>query len=164
MSKCEICEGYNALSTEHHRQYEIPDVYEALCRDCAEHVNTHSAEDMTDGELIAAIMDDSLGYASPEHARQHVEAFREGENFVYCERARSCYPADPDDYSEEEWGSETGIHPGDLSKLIDSARRRWCAMSEEKREDLREFADEWDSIDNRGSSMSVSAAYPTLGP
>jgi hypothetical protein len=186
MATCEACGGYSGLPVEHHSIYEVPDVWETLCRDCAEELNTHTAADMSDGELVAAIMDDSLGYASPKHAQQHVEAFREGKNFAFCERAISCFPADPDDYTAEKMHpdetveldtvacdggdtmrtlqSNTGITPGDLNRLIDSARRRWCTMSDDKQEELREFAEEWDSLDDPAASMGVSMSYPVGGP
>lgn len=164
MSKCELCGGYNGLAVEHHPFYEVPDVWETLCRDCAEQENLHTAEDMDDGELVAAIMDDSMGYASPQHAQQHVEAWRDGEDFAFCERAISCYPADPDDYTDEEFQTNTGIHPGDLNRLIESARKRWCAASGEKRERLEAFAEKWAQLEEEEDGFTgVGSMYPTLG-
>jgi hypothetical protein len=142
---CDRCgNSYNGLPAHRFARYEIPDEYDHICTDCAEEANTHTPDDMTDGQLVAAIMDDSLGYASPHHATRHVEQYREGDDpFVYCERAVSCFPADPDDYDEDDMGSFSGLPPGDLDALIESARQTWCAATEEKREELEEFAEAW---------------------
>lgn len=71
---------------EYYEQYRVPERYDRLCRSCAKSLNDHTAEDMSDEELIAAIANDSIGYASPRHAEKHVPDFRDGGTEAYCER------------------------------------------------------------------------------
>lgn len=121
-------------------------------------------DEMSDEALIAAIMDDSHGYASPHHARQHVEQYANGERFAYCERAVSCFPADDDAFADDDRAALTGHPPGDLQKLLESARQHWLRLSEERREDLLGLADEWANAESPGELSSISLLYPTQAP
>jgi hypothetical protein len=160
-NNCERCGYHQVYDAESHRTYVIPDEYDRLCFDCAEEVNTHTAEDMTDGELIAAIM--YTGCADPYHAEQHVKQFREGDDpFVWCERATACFEAGPEDYPDQQDRFED-IAPGDLSKLVEAARQRWCSLTGEERERLEAFAESWAEAEQPGEISGVSPMYPSLG-
>jgi hypothetical protein len=65
-----------------------------------------STSDLTDSELIAAIIDDSRGYASYSHAKRHVEDFHAGIEHTACERGTCCFDRD-------------------LEALIERAARHW---------------------------------------
>ena len=135
--------------------YRVPEGMK-VCNDCLEEHNTHTAADMSDDELIAAIIDDSIGYASPGHAARHVRDFRKGQEAIeadgrrygcWCERGSSCFD-------------------NDLDALIESARKHWLVMSEEKRENLLETVEAWREVEEEqghGASMGVSMMYPTSG-
>lgn len=164
MTKCERCGSLNGIPASSHRHWETPDVWDYLCRDCAEEVNVHTVEEMTDGELVAAIMHDSIGYASPRHAAQHVEAFHDGDNFAFCERACACFPADLDEYDEDELADVAHPSPGDLNWLIERARRTWCRLDGDKRDRLEEFAEAWERAEDNTEACGVSAMYPTGAP
>lgn len=126
------------------RAFHAPEEYDYLCKDCLEAVHVNTAENMTDDELAAAIVSDSIGYASPTHAMKHVEAFRAGEERVCCERGNACYG-------------------GSLEKLIESARKHYYMKTPETRERLVAEMEAWrestggDAI----ADMTVSAMYPT---
>lgn len=142
---CGVCDSTLAISVDTYRRFTFPSEYDYVCRDCAPDINTHTAADMTDGELVAAIMSDSHGYASPQHAQRHVDNFRAGEDEAYCERATSCFNRDMD-------------------ALIESARRHWMHLTGEKQDKIKAFAEQWDSIDDPATSMTVSATYPLAFP
>jgi len=148
---CDRCGSWSAVGVEYYQQYRVPDEYERLCRDCAKDTNTHSAEEMSDEELIAAIMDDSIGYASPAHAERHVEDFREGGSEVFCERGVSVFEKD-------------------LDALIESARGHWLRIEQgnpEKAEQLLETVEQWQEVEEQegpAASMTISCLYPTYAP
>lgn len=129
-----------------------------------------AADDLDDGVLVAAIMDDSLGYASPDHAERHVEDLRDmrgdgdgdHDGYAYCERAMSCYPAD--NYEDDDRAMLTGHPPGSTRKLIASAVRHWQCMSDDKQAEIEDFAEEWADVDDDVASMSVGLSYPVAGP
>lgn len=149
---CDIC-GASEYSTfvgslESHRFSEFPEDadYEHLCNDCAEDENTLSPETMTDGELIAAIVSDSIGYATPRHAAFHVRDFRDGKEGVFCERGTACFG-------------------NDMQKMMDRAARHWGCLSEEKRERLLTKVEKWREIENesRIASLGLSMSVPVGG-
>jgi hypothetical protein len=139
------------VGVEYYEQYRVPDEFERLCRDCAKELNMHTAEEMSDEELIAAIMDDSIGYASPQHAEKHVEDFRDDGEKAYCERGAA-------------------VFDGDLRALIESARAHWLRIERgnpEKAEQLLETVEQWREVEKREgpmASMGVSVLYPTHAP
>lgn len=165
VKECERCGSLNGLSVDgSFPRVEIPDEYDYLCRHCAEKVNTHTVGDMSDDALIASIVDDSMGYADPHHAAQHVEAFHEGERYAYCERAVSCFPMDESDVPDDDRMVLSGKPPGDLNRLIERARANWCAMDQEKRDELLEFVEAWREREDPGEISSIGLMYPTHGP
>jgi hypothetical protein len=129
----------------------VPEKFDRLCRDCAKEKNTHTAEEMDDEELIAAIIDDSIGYASPTHAAHHVEDFRDGDTKAHCERAAACFD-------------------GALNALIESARAHWLRIEQgnpEKAEQLLETVEQWREVEEQEgpiASMGISVLYPTHAP
>jgi hypothetical protein len=151
ISTCDICGSYSGVSVEYFEQYRIPDDYEALCTDCAEEENTHTAEEMNDEELIAAIVDDSIGYANPAHAAKHVADFRGGGTEAYCERGAAVFDRD-------------------LGTLIESARAHWLRIEKgnpEKAERLLETIEQWQEVEEQEgpmASMGISVLYPTHSP
>ena len=148
---CDRCGAWSAVGVEYYEQYRVPDEFERLCRDCAKTTNTHSVEDMSDEELIAAIVDDSIGYASPAHAEKHVEDFREGGESAYCERGAAVFHRD-------------------LDALIESARAHWLRIEQgnpEKAERLLETVEQWQEVEEQEgpmASMGISVLYPTHAP
>ncbi len=48
------------------------------------------------GELwvISALVEGSIGYHSPKHAKKLIDAFKRGEEQDYCERCMACFDAD----------------------------------------------------------------------
>jgi len=148
---CDRCGAWSAVGVEYYEKYRVPEKFGRLCRDCAKTTNTHSVEDMSDEELIAAIVDDSIGYASPAHAAKHVEDFREGGESAYCERGAAVF------------GRE-------LDALIESARAHWLRIEQgnpEKTERLLDTVEQWQEIEEQEgqmASMGISALYPTHAP
>lgn len=148
ISTCDWCGSYSGITVEYFEQYRIPDEFDTLCTDCASEVNTHGPEDMADEELIAAIVDDSIGYASPAHAARHVEDFREGGESAYCERG-------------------VAVFDRDLGALIESARAHWLRIKQgnpEKAEQLLETVEQWREVEEQEGpavSMGISSLYPT---
>ena len=148
---CDRCSSWSAVGVEYHEQYRVPEKFDRLCRDCAKETNTHTAEEMSDEELIAAIMDDSIGYASPTHAAKHVRDFREGGEKAFCERSQA-------------------VFQGDLDALIESARAHWLRIERgnpEKAEQLLETVEQWREVEEKegpAASMGISSLYPTHAP
>ena len=151
MDEPERCDGcgkngnwYPLYEGDEYRGYVIPEG-KLLCGDCAKEQNVHTADDMSDAELIAAIVDHSHGYATPRHAAFHVRDYREGETDVHCERGHA-------------------VFSGDLADLIEAARRHWCVISEEKQQELLERVERWQELENedRIASLGLSMSYPTL--
>jgi hypothetical protein len=138
-----------------YRQYEIEGDFQNLCNDCAEAHNTLTAASMSDDELIAAIISDSIGYASPVHAARHVSDYREGREAIedsgrnygcWCERGSACFD-------------------NDLDALIDSAVRHWAFKSADEKDRLLEKVARWKEIedDDRLASMAISVMAPVGG-
>ncbi|MFC7027836.1 hypothetical protein ACFQH8_10775 [Halomicroarcula sp. GCM10025710] len=114
-------------------------------------MNTHTAGEMSDEELVAAIMDDSIGYASPTHAATHVADFRDGGTEAYCERGAAVFDRD-------------------LDTLIESARAHWLRIEQgnpEKAEQLLDTVNQWREVEEQegpAASMGISVLYPTHSP
>ena len=148
ISMCDRCGSYSGITVEYFEQYRIPDEYDELCTACADEENTHTAEEMDDEELIAAIIDDSIGYASPTHAAKHVEDFREDGESAYCERGAAVFDRD-------------------LDALIESARAHWLRIEQgnsKKAEQLLETVEQWREVEEQegpAASMGISVLYPT---
>ena len=148
---CDRCGSWSAVGVEYYEQYRVPEEFDRLCRDCAKETNTHTAEEMSDEELIASIVDDSIGYASPAHGARHVEDFRNGGSEAYCERGAAVFDRD-------------------LDALIESARAHWLRIEQgnpEKAEQLLETVEQWQEVEEQEgpmASMGVSSLYPTHAP
>jgi hypothetical protein len=56
---CDRCGSWSAVGVEYYEQYRVPEEFERLCRDCAKETNCHTAEEMSDEELIAARLRES---------------------------------------------------------------------------------------------------------
>ena len=110
-------------------------------------VEVKEVVELSEWELAVAIMADSIGYASPEHAMRHVKDYIKGEKYAYCERGCAIFGAD-------------------LNKLIESAARYWHRCTEEERERLKKFAEMWKKIEEKDpiAGWSISALYPTMSP
>ena len=151
ISTCDRCGSYSGITVRYFEQYRIPDEYDELCTDCAEEQNTHTAEEMDDEELIAGIVDDSIGYASPEHAAKHVKDFREDGESAYCERGAAVFDRN-------------------LDALIESARAHWLRIKQgnpEKAEQLLKTVEQWREVEKQegpAASMGISVLYPTHSP
>lgn len=150
VKKCDVC-GASEYHTsvrapETYRQFEFEDEFDYLCRDHAEANNTLTPESLSDRELIAAIVSDSLGYAGPHHAALHVRDYRDGKEHVFCERGGACFD-------------------NDLTKLVGRAVRHWGHQSDEKRARLLEKVDRWRELegDDRVASMGISMMVPVGG-
>ena len=148
---CDHCGSWSAVGVEYYESYRIPTEFDRVCQDCAREVNSHTVGDMDDKELIAAIMDDSIGYASPTHAAKHVRDFREGEDMAYCERGAAVFNRD-------------------LDALIESARAHWLRIERgnpEKAEQLLDTVEQWREVEEQEgpmASMGISVLYPTHAP
>ena len=148
---CDRCGSWSAVGVEYYEQYRVPSDYDRLCRDCAKETNTHTAEEISDKELIAAIVDDSLGYAGPAHSKIHIEDFREGGDTAACERGAAVFDRD-------------------LEALIESARAHWLRIEQgnpEKAEQLLETVEQWKEVEEQegpAASMTISCLYPTYAP
>ena len=120
--------------------------FDGLCRECANELNQLTAESMSDTELCAAIVHDSHGYATPEHAAHHVEAYRDGDETAWCERAGAVFDRD-------------------LGALIESAVKRWGFASKKEREALRERVIQWREVEAESdiAAMGLSMRYPVEG-
>lgn len=147
---CDRCDSWSAVGVEYYESYRIPNEFNRLCRDCVAEVNSHTADEMDDEELIAAIIDDSIGYANPTHAAKHVREFRDGEDTAFCERGMAVYQ-------------------GDLNALIESARGHWLRMQSnpEKVDRLLKTVEQWREVEEQEgpiASMGISVLYPTHAP
>lgn len=131
--------------------YEIPDQYDYLCRECAREVNEYTPESMNDSELIAAIVLESIGYASPSHAVGHVRDFRAGrtdpeEITTGCERLTSRFDRD-------------------VELLIEAAHRYWIRQDEETQSHYIDLVESWQEQQEIEDSstvadMEISMALP----
>ncbi|MFC6953758.1 hypothetical protein [Halorubellus litoreus] len=101
---------------------------------------------LTDDELIAAIISDSIGYASPRHAAFHVRDYRDGETGVHCERGHA-------------------IFDGDLLALMESAGRHWLGKSEQDKQRLLAKVQRWAELEDedRMAGVTLSMMMPVGG-
>ena len=163
MNQCEICEmtefGGTVRPINTYREFEFEpetrETYDVLCRECAEENNTLTAETMTDEELIAAIISDSIGYAGPHHAARHVADYRAGQEAVEDEGRRyGCWC---------ERGS--AVFKNDLDALIARAVRHWGFQSDEARQKKLERVARWKEIEDedRIASLGLSMMAPVGG-
>ncbi|MGQ3329029.1 hypothetical protein [Halorubrum sp. FL23] len=109
---CDHCGSLSAIGVEHYKQYRVSDEFERLCWKCAQELNSHTAEELTDEELVAAIVDGSIGHGTPAHAVTYVQEFRDG-------GVTASYEQDVADLDT------------DLGALIESARAHWLHIESE---------------------------------
>ena len=108
-------------------------------------IDEEKVVELTEWELAVAIMADSVGYASPDHALRHVKDYLNGEKHAYCERGLAVFKAD-------------------LEALIRSAAYYWHGISPERREKLKKFAEAWKKLSEKdpAANWTISSLYPTL--
>ena len=123
---------------------EITD-YELAKEPSPRTVKVKRTVELTEWELAVAIMDDSIGYASPEHAMRHVKDYLNGEKYACCERGVAIFGAD-------------------LKRLVESAAYHWHRCSKQKRERLKTFAKMWSELEAEDptAGWALSSLYPTL--
>jgi len=97
---------------------------------------------LTRKELMAALVEDSIGYLSPRAAELHIERWEGGDDACFCERCQ--------------W-----VFEGDLQKCLESARRRWEYLPMEKRERLLEVVGRVSKLDTVGQ-ITVGLMWPTM--
>ena len=99
------------------------------------------------GELwvIAALVDGSIGYHTPSHARRIVENWKKGERKDYCERCMALYGCDLQKMMQE-----------DINKL------EWTENNNpEKAERLLKAMEHFAKLDDE-TQTSLSMMYPTM--
>lgn len=94
-------------------------------------------------ELIAALVEDSIGYLSPKAAELHIASWETGDDTCFCERCQ--------------WAFE-----GHLQKCLESAKRRWEHLTEEKRQHLLKAVEQVSRLDDVGQT-TVGLMWPTMG-
>jgi hypothetical protein len=96
--------------------------------------------------LIAAMIEGSIGYHSPKHAKILINRAIAGEVKDYCERCIACFNCD-------------------LLKMIErdvEIFERLEARDPQRSEGIVSFAKQIANLDEEGQSL-VSLAYPTMG-
>ncbi len=96
--------------------------------------------------LVAALIEGSIGYHSPKHAKILINRAITGELKDYCERCVSCFNCD-------------------LMKMIErdvEIFERLEARDPQRSERIVSFAKQISNLDEEGQSL-VSLAYPTMG-
>jgi hypothetical protein len=96
--------------------------------------------------LIAALIEGSIGYHSPKHAKILIERAVAGETKDYCERCMACFNCD-------------------LMKMIErdvEIFERLEARDTQRSERIVSVAKQIARLDEDGQSL-VSLAYPTMG-
>lgn len=96
---------------------------------------------LTREELIAALVEDSIGYLSPRAAELHIESWERDEDSCHCER---CYT----------------VFETDLQECLESAKRRWGYLTEEKRQRLLKVIGEVSKLDSI-DQVTVGLMWPT---
>ena len=96
--------------------------------------------------LVAALIDGSIGYHSPKHAKILINRAIAGEAKDYCERCMACFNCD-------------------LMKMIErdvEIFERLEARDPQRSERIISVAKQIANLDEEGQSL-VSLAYPTMG-
>jgi hypothetical protein len=82
---------------------------------------------MTDIELIAAIIEDSQGYAGFTHARRHVRDYRSGETGTGCERGTCSFDRDLNaliEQAAQTWAFQLSHDTAKAARLLAHARHQ----------------------------------------
>ena len=93
-------------------------------------------------ELIAALVEDSIGYLTPRAAELHIERWERGDNTCFCERCQ--------------W-----VFGGDLQKCLESAASRWEYLAQERRQRLLNLIGRISKLDTVGQT-TVGLTWPTM--
>ena len=93
-------------------------------------------------ELIAALVEDSIGYLTPRAAELHIERWEGGDKACFCERCQ--------------W-----VFGGNLQKCLESAASRWEYLAEEKRQCLLDLVKRVSKLDSI-SQTTVGLMWPTM--
>ncbi len=100
-----------------------------------------------DDWVVAAIVDGSIGYSDPKHAKILIKHYKEGERRDFCER---CY----------------ALYDGNLEKMIldDISKFEYAQeTSPDRAKRVIEFVKVWDEkAGNSDPLNSVGLAYPTI--
>lgn len=94
-------------------------------------------------ELIAALMEDSIGYLTPQRAERHIARWEAGEDTCYCERC-------------------VAVFQRDLPACLERAVLVWEYLSGEKRQRLLEVVGEIAELDTM-TQQTISLLWPTMG-
>lgn len=94
-------------------------------------------------DTICALVDASIGYFMPSHAALVVERFERGETECWAERCIACFG-------------------GDLRRMVESDRRFWAGLREERREGVRDFVRQAMELDGQRQG-TLSLMFPTMG-
>ena len=96
--------------------------------------------------IIAALVEGSIGYHSPKHAKMIIERAVAGEAKDYCERCVACFNCDLMKMIERDV---------EIFELLE-------ARDPERSERIVSVAKQIANLDEEGQSL-VSLAYPTMG-
>jgi hypothetical protein len=99
---------------------------------------------LTRAALIAALMEDSIGYLVPVSADLHIKEWERGETTCFCERC-------------------VYVFNGDLRQCVEHAARRWLEdLPEDRRQPLLERVEQISKLDEV-SQTTAGLLWPTLG-
>lgn len=95
-------------------------------------------------ELVAALMEDSIGYLTPRSAEVHIKDWERGEKECFCERCLH-------------------VFKGDLQNCVRQAATRWQEfVPEERQEQLLERVGKISELDEM-DQLAVGLMWPTMG-
>lgn len=98
---------------------------------------------LTREELLAALIEDSIGYLTPLTAQRHIESWERGDEECFCERCLF-------------------VFEGDLQKCLETAARHWGYLSQERRQRLLDVVEKISTLGEMGQ-LTVSMMWPTMG-
>lgn len=97
---------------------------------------------LTREELIAALVEDSIGYLIPKAVELHIQNWEGGDYTCFCERCQ--------------W-----VFEGDLQKCLESATSRWKYLSEEKRQRVFNLVERISKLDSI-TQTTIGLMWPTM--
>ena len=96
--------------------------------------------------VVAAMVEGSIGYHSPDNARRYIQDYQNGTQRNYCERCLSCYG-------------------GDLEKMILQDVTGFERMEKEipqRAQRIIDFCSEWEKVAPQDTLNAAGLMYPTL--
>lgn len=102
----------------------------------------HTLFDLTREELIAALVEDSIGYLSPRAAELHIDKWERGEKTCCCER---CY----------------SVFQTDLHACLKSATTHWQELGAERKRRTVKLVERVSKLD-AVSQATAGLMYPTM--